>query len=116
MEGNDEWPEDQQEMNVEEPVVEPEVKAEEKVEPKPERKKWFTLKRVEKPKERPQNTPVEEGKLKKKIGLWKRTLEVARKPSKEEYLSSLKISTVGIALVGFIGFIIYILYHIVVSV
>ena len=36
-----------------------------------------------------------------------RVLQVARKPSKDEFVASSKICLLGIALIGFIGFIIF---------
>ncbi|MBU3896991.1 MAG: protein translocase SEC61 complex subunit gamma [Nanoarchaeota archaeon] len=73
---------------------------------------------VEKPEERKQEKPKEKGpsiflKLKNKIGQWRRTIAVARKPGKEEFLASIKITGVGILLLGFIGFVIYLIYHLV---
>ena len=50
-------------------------------------------------------------KIKSKLDQYKRTIEVARKPNKEEYMASIKITGIGILLLGFIGFIIYIIYH-----
>ena len=53
-------------------------------------------------------------KLKDRLVLYRRTLEVARKPGKEEYITSMKITGVGILLIGLIGFIIYMIYHLVI--
>jgi len=42
--------------------------------------------------------------LKKFIYECKRTLQVARKPGKEEYLDIVKITGLGILLIGLVGF------------
>ena len=39
-----------------------------------------------------------------------RVLQVARKPNKEEFITSAKISALGIALIGFIGFLIFLAF------
>lgn len=52
-------------------------------------------------------------KIKDKLNQYKRTIEVARKPNKEEFMASVKITGLGILLLGFIGFIIYMIYHLV---
>ena len=39
-----------------------------------------------------------------------RVLQVARKPSKDEFISSGKICSIGIALIGAIGFIIFLVF------
>ncbi len=44
--------------------------------------------------------------LKELINSWRRILRLATKPTKEEYLASLKISLLGLTLVGSIAFII----------
>ncbi len=41
---------------------------------------------------------------------YRRVLQIARKPGKEEFVTSTKISALGIALIGFIGFIIFLIY------
>jgi protein transport protein SEC61 subunit gamma and related proteins len=43
---------------------------------------------------------------------WKeavRVLRITRKPNKEEYLTTLKITSIGMALIGLVGFIIFLL-------
>jgi len=44
--------------------------------------------------------------LKKFIYECKRTLQVARKPGKEEYLDIVKVTGLGILLIGLVGFVI----------
>lgn len=41
---------------------------------------------------------------------YKRVLQVARKPSKEEYIGASKISALGIAVIGLIGFVIFLIF------
>ena len=48
--------------------------------------------------------------MRNKIREYKRVLQIARKPGKEEFITSSKISALGIALIGFIGFIIFLVY------
>ena len=40
-----------------------------------------------------------------------RVLKVTRKPSKEEYFASVKITGLGIILIGLIGFVIFLIFH-----
>ncbi len=42
-----------------------------------------------------------------KLREYRRVLQIARKPSKDEFVISGKICTLGIFLIGFIGFIIF---------
>ena len=48
--------------------------------------------------------------LKEKVREYRRVLQIARKPGKDEFVTAGKISSVGIALIGFIGFIIFLAY------
>jgi protein transport protein SEC61 subunit gamma-like protein len=52
-------------------------------------------------------------KIKLRIGNYKRVINVARKPTKEDFFSSLKITGSGIVLIGLIGFIIFLIYFLV---
>jgi protein transport protein SEC61 subunit gamma-like protein len=52
-------------------------------------------------------------RLKNKISQYKRVVSIARKPEKEEFTSSVKITGTGIILIGLIGFVIFLLYFIV---
>ncbi len=45
--------------------------------------------------------------LKDSIKNWRRVLQVARKPNKEEFMSTSKITALGLVLIGVIGFIIF---------
>jgi protein transport protein SEC61 subunit gamma-like protein len=49
-------------------------------------------------------------KLKDTFRNYRRVLQVARKPGKDEFLNTSKISALGIGLIGVIGFIIFILF------
>ena len=53
------------------------------------------------------------GRLKNILSNYKRVVEVARKPEKEEFISSAKITGSGIILIGTIGFIIFLLYFVI---
>lgn len=46
--------------------------------------------------------------LKNKIREWRRVLHIARKPTKDEFVISTKICTLGIIIIGAIGFAIFI--------
>ena len=48
--------------------------------------------------------------IQSKLREYRRVLQIARKPGKEEYVTSAKISALGIALIGFIGFVIFLVY------
>jgi protein transport protein SEC61 subunit gamma and related proteins len=48
---------------------------------------------------------------KERISRWRRTLQVARKPDKDEFISSAKISGFGLVVIGAIGFVIYLFYQ-----
>ena len=45
--------------------------------------------------------------LKKKIQEWKRVLSITKKPSRDEFSASAKITGIGILLIGMVGFLIY---------
>ena len=77
------------------------VQGQQKVEPKQEQK-------VEKPK-----GPGIFGRIKNMLANYKRVIDVARKPTKEDFISSAKITGSGILLIGVIGFIIFLLYFLV---
>jgi len=54
-------------------------------------------------------------KIRGVIGNYKRVIEVARKPTKEDFMSSAKITGSGIVLLGAIGFVIFLIYFLVVK-
>ena len=46
--------------------------------------------------------------LKDLIRNWKRVLQIARKPNKDEFMSTSKICALGLVLIGVIGFLIFV--------
>jgi protein translocase SEC61 complex gamma subunit len=52
-------------------------------------------------------------KLKGKIAQYQRVVSIARKPEKDEFVSSVKITGTGMILIGMIGFVIFLLYFLV---
>jgi protein transport protein SEC61 subunit gamma and related proteins len=51
--------------------------------------------------------------VKEFIGECRRVLQVTRKPDKEEYKTIMKVSALGIAVIGLIGFIIIIIWQLI---
>jgi protein transport protein SEC61 subunit gamma-like protein len=45
--------------------------------------------------------------IKELIKNYRRVMQIARKPNKEEFLSTGKICAIGVLLVGFVGFVIF---------
>jgi protein transport protein SEC61 subunit gamma-like protein len=70
--------------------------------------KQKTSQKAEKPKK-----PGIFGRLKNTFANYKRVVDIARKPEREEFISSAKITGTGIALIGAIGFIIFLLYFLI---
>ena len=81
---------------------------EESQQSKPQEKASHKAKKIDKPK-----GPGLFAKIKGKISQYKRVVSIARKPEKEEFISSVKITGSGMALIGVIGFIIFLLYFLV---
>ncbi len=48
--------------------------------------------------------------LREKLREWKRVMQVARKPGKDEFMISAKICSLGILLIGIIGFVIFLIF------
>jgi protein transport protein SEC61 subunit gamma-like protein len=44
------------------------------------------------------------------IKKYSRVLQIARKPGKDEFISSSKICALGIALIGIVGFVIFLVF------
>jgi len=44
------------------------------------------------------------------IKKYSRVLQIARKPGKDEFVSSSKICALGIAVIGFVGFVIFLVF------
>ncbi|MEM5797793.1 MAG: protein translocase SEC61 complex subunit gamma [Candidatus Aenigmatarchaeota archaeon] len=49
-------------------------------------------------------------KIVEKFREWKRVMSVARKPDKDEFLTSAKICALGITIIGIIGFVIFLIF------
>jgi protein transport protein SEC61 subunit gamma-like protein len=49
--------------------------------------------------------------IKERLEQYRRTIEVSRKPDREEFFSAMKITGAGIVLIGAIGLIIFLLYY-----
>jgi protein transport protein SEC61 subunit gamma-like protein len=96
--------------------------------PQPELKKekagWFSFKK--KPKE---DSPKKEfksekihgekkpgigSKMKDRLVNYRRVIEVAKKPDKAEFMSSAKVTAIGIALLGVVGFVIFLIFAVVI--
>ncbi|UCD02901.1 MAG: protein translocase SEC61 complex subunit gamma [Candidatus Aenigmatarchaeota archaeon] len=48
--------------------------------------------------------------IRAKLSEWKRILQVARKPDRDEFITSSKICLLGIALIGVIGFVMFLAF------
>lgn len=75
---------------------------------------------VETPKQEKQQKPVEKkpgifSRLINRFIRYRRVLEISKKPDKQELMSSIKVTLLGIALLGAIGLIIFLAYFSVVS-
>lgn len=75
---------------------------------------------IQQPKKEEQKTEKPKGpgifdKLKNKLANYKRVVDVARKPTREDFVSSAKITATGIAILGVIGFVIFLIYFLVVK-
>ena len=81
---------------------------EETNESKPQETPKKEIQKVEKPKK-----PGIFSRLKNTLKNYKRVIDIARKPEKEEFFSSAKITGSGIALIGAVGFLIFLLYFLI---
>jgi len=75
-----------------------------KEEPKPEKKK--EVEKIKKPKGHGIFS-----RIKNKIVQYKRVMNIARKPERDEYTQSLKVIVSGILFIGVIGFIIFLIFY-----
>jgi protein translocase SEC61 complex gamma subunit len=48
---------------------------------------------------------------KERVKRWRRTIEVARKPDRDDFMSSAKITGSGILALGAVGFVIFLVWH-----
>ena len=46
-------------------------------------------------------------KIKEKLDNYKRILQIAKKPSREEFMDTARICAIGVAIIGAIGFVLY---------
>jgi len=53
--------------------------------------------------------------MKERFQQYRRTIEIARKPDREEWLNTAKVTGVGIILLGVIGFVIFIAYYLTIT-
>ncbi len=51
--------------------------------------------------------------IKSKIREWKRVLQIARKPTKDEFINSSKVCAIGMLLIGLMGFAIFAVFQLV---
>jgi len=49
-------------------------------------------------------------RIKEKIREYQRVLQVARKPTKEEFIATAKICVIGLLLIGIVGFLIFLIF------
>jgi len=71
--------------------------------------------KVEVKQEKPKGPSIFD-KLKERYASYKRIMDIARKPDKDEFFSSAKITGLGITAIGLIGFVIFVAYFLIVSV
>lgn len=50
-------------------------------------------------------------KLKRKLKQYRRVISISRKPNRDEFISTLKISGLGVVLIGAVGFLIQLVYQ-----
>ncbi|MFH0830151.1 MAG: protein translocase SEC61 complex subunit gamma [Candidatus Aenigmatarchaeota archaeon] len=53
--------------------------------------------------------------MKERFQQYRRTIEIARKPDREEWMNTAKVTGAGIALIGAIGFVIFLAYHFIIN-
>jgi protein transport protein SEC61 subunit gamma-like protein len=49
--------------------------------------------------------------IKERLEQYRRTIEVSRKPDREEFFNAVKITGSGIALIGAVGLVIFLVYY-----
>ncbi len=52
--------------------------------------------------------------LKEKLSQYRRTIAIARKPDKQEWTETARVSAAGIAIIGAVGFAVFIAYHLII--
>jgi protein transport protein SEC61 subunit gamma-like protein len=53
--------------------------------------------------------------LRERLSQYRRTIEVSRKPDKEEFFNAARITGVGMLLIGAIGLIIFLIYYLLIG-
>jgi protein transport protein SEC61 subunit gamma-like protein len=53
--------------------------------------------------------------IREKLSQYRRTIEVSRKPDKEEFFNAVKITGGGIALIGLVGMVIFLAYYLIIG-
>ena len=48
--------------------------------------------------------------IRSRLKSYARVLQVSRKPSKDEFITSSKICALGIAIIGFVGFVVFLVF------
>jgi len=51
--------------------------------------------------------------LKERFSNYRRVIEIARKPDKDEFLRTAKVTAVGIGIIGALGFVIFVFYNVI---
>jgi protein transport protein SEC61 subunit gamma-like protein len=97
------------EQTAEQPVEQPLRDVQESVEEavKTEQPQELPKKLVEQPKQIGAPMPGKMERLKAFIVECKRVLRVTKKPDKQEYLTIVKISSIGMAIIGVVGFLVH---------
>ncbi len=48
-----------------------------------------------------------------RLSQYRRTIEISRKPDRNEFLSAAKITALGMFIIGLVGFLMFVLYHLI---
>ena len=51
--------------------------------------------------------------IKETLAQYRRVLDVARKPDKDEFLRTAKVAALGVGIIGLVGFVIFVLYNLI---
>lgn len=105
--------ENSQEQPTQNEITQPQEES--KAELKPEKAGWFSFKKKQKEEAKPEAEKKSGfgSKIKGKLVNYRRVIEVAKKPDKEEFISSAKITAIGIALLGAVGLVIFLIFALV---
>ena len=53
--------------------------------------------------------------IRERLSQYRRTIEVSRKPDKEEFLNAAKITGSGTALIGLVGLLLFLAYYLIIG-